>query len=201
MIRYSFAFADGSRADFQVDELAPAAQTLRSSEGLPSWMDLDMHRCPHCPLPCKKRLACPAMEAIVPTIECFGQRISSDTCDLMVEQKSVTHQAHTSIQNAARSLIGLQLACRAAPPCTSCDRWRASTSHCPTLITRSSVFSGCICSDNTCTKAIARLGSGKPAGALSGYPPREQLARRAPARCFTEGCRREWPGDPGCSRP
>lgn len=115
MIRYSFAFADGSRADFQVDELAPAAQTLRSSEGLPTWMDLDVHRCPHCPLPCKKRLVCPAMEAIVPTIECFGQRVSSDVCDLTVEQNVVTHQAHTSIQNAARSLIGLQLALSGCP--------------------------------------------------------------------------------------
>jgi len=115
MIRYSFAFADGSRADFQVDELAPATRTLRSSEGLPSWMDLDVHRCPHCPLPCKKRLACPAMEAIFPTIECFDRRTSFDTCDLTVEQNSVTHQAHTSIQDAVRSLIGLQLALSGCP--------------------------------------------------------------------------------------
>ena len=115
MIRYSFAFADGNRASFQVDELTPAAQPLRCSEGLPAWMDLDAHRCQHCPLPCGKCTVCPAIEAVFPTIQSFDQRVSSDTCDLTVEQNDVTHQAHTSIQNAVRSLIGLQLALSACP--------------------------------------------------------------------------------------
>ena len=115
MICYRFAFADGCRAEFQVDELAPAAPPLRSSEGMPVWMDLDAHRCPHCPLPSNQRVICPAMDAIIPTIKSFDRCVSFDMCDLTVEQNGVTHQAHTSIQNAVRALIGLQLALSACP--------------------------------------------------------------------------------------
>lgn len=115
MIRYFFAFADGCRAEFQVDELAPAAQPPRSSEGMPRWMDLDTHRCPHCPLPRNQRVVCPAMDAIITTIKSFDRRASTDTCTLTVEQNGVTHQAHTPVQNAVRALIGLQLALSACP--------------------------------------------------------------------------------------
>lgn len=115
MIRYSFAFADDSHADFCVDEKAPVPAIPSNPDGLPAWMDLDTHRCPHCPLTRSKRMSCPAIEAILPTIKSFDHRISSDTCDLTVEQNDVTHRAHTSIQNAARSLIGLQLALSGCP--------------------------------------------------------------------------------------
>lgn len=115
MIRYTFAFADGSHAEFCIDEKASVPAIPCSPDGLPAWMDLDTHRCPHCPLTRSKRMVCPAFEAIFPTIKSFDHRVSSDTCDLTVEQNGVTHHAHTSIQNAARSLIGLQLALSGCP--------------------------------------------------------------------------------------
>lgn len=115
MIRYSFAFADGSNADFCVNEKAPVVPTPCGSEELPAWMDLDKYRCPHCPLTRSKHMACPAFESMLLTIKSFGHRVSCDPCDLTVEQNGVTHKAHTSIQNAARSLIGLQLALSACP--------------------------------------------------------------------------------------
>lgn len=115
MIRYRFAFADGSHAEFRVDEKAPAAPPPGSPEGLPEWMNLDTHRCSHCPLTRSKKMVCPAFEAIFSTIKSFDHRVSSDTCDLSVERNGVTYSAHTSIQNAARSLIGLQLALSGCP--------------------------------------------------------------------------------------
>jgi hypothetical protein len=115
MIRYCFAFADGEREEFHVDEQAPAAAPLRSSKGLPIWMDLDTHRCPHCPLPRNQHVVCPAMNAIAPTIQLFDRRASTDLCDLTVSQNDVTHQAHTPVQNAVRALIGLQFALSACP--------------------------------------------------------------------------------------
>lgn len=115
MIRYIFAFDDGTRAEFCVDEKALVPPAPASLEGSPKWMDLDKHRCPHCPLTRSNHLACPAIEAIFPTIKSFDHRVSSDKCDLTVEQNDVTHHARTSIQNAARSLIGLQLALSACP--------------------------------------------------------------------------------------
>jgi hypothetical protein len=115
MIRYIFTFADGSRADFQVDELSSLPPPPRSSEGLPRWMDLDAHRCQHCPMPRGQCTVCPAIEAVYPIIQSFDLRVSSDSCELTVVQNDVTHQAHTSIQNAVRSLIGLQLALSACP--------------------------------------------------------------------------------------
>ena len=115
MIHYTFDFADGSRAEFTVDEKAPVPPVPCNPEGLPSWMSLDIHRCPHCPHTRSRQMVCPAVEAILPTIKSFDLRVSSDTCDLTVEQNGITHRAHTSIQNAARSLIGLQLALSACP--------------------------------------------------------------------------------------
>jgi hypothetical protein len=115
MIRYRFAFADGSHAEFCVDERSSAAPPPCSPEGLAKWMDLDTHRCSHCPLTRSKRMVCPAFEAIFSTIKSFDHRVSSDACDLTVERNDVTYSAHTSIQNAARSLIGLQLALSGCP--------------------------------------------------------------------------------------
>lgn len=115
MIHYRFAFADGSQTGFQVDEHAPTAQPLRSSEGLPVWMNLDRHRCPHCPLPANQGVVCPAMEAILSTIKSFDRHASTDACDLTVTHDSVTYQTHTVVQNAVRALIGLQLALSACP--------------------------------------------------------------------------------------
>lgn len=115
MICYRFSFADGNRTEFQVDEAATTAQPPGSSEGMPAWLNLDTHRCPHCPLPRSHCTACPAMEAIAPTIRSFDRRASTDTCDLTVEQNGVTHQAHAPLQHAVRALIGLQLALSACP--------------------------------------------------------------------------------------
>ena len=115
MIRYSFAFANGCHADFEVDEQAPSAPTPRSSEGQPDWMDLDTHRCAHCPFPRGKRVVCPAFDAIFPAVKTFDRCVSCETCDLTVDQNGVTHQAHTTAQNAVRSLIGLQLALSGCP--------------------------------------------------------------------------------------
>jgi len=115
MIRYCFTFADGSRAAFEVDEDLLPARMPRNSEGLPEYMDLDAHRCPHCPMPRGMRTVCPAFDAILPTIKTFDQRGSNETCDLTVEQSGVTHQTRTSVQNAVRSLIGLQLALSGCP--------------------------------------------------------------------------------------
>ncbi len=116
MIRYSFTFADGSTADFSVDENAPVVPAkCCSEEELPGWMGLDSVRCSHCPLIRSKLMPCPAFEAIRLTIKSFDHRVSSDMCDLTVDQNGVTHRAHTPIQNAARSLIGLQLALSGCP--------------------------------------------------------------------------------------
>lgn len=115
MVHYTFEFSDGSRAEFSVDEKAAVPPALRSPEGLPAWMSLDTHRCPHCPLTRSRQMVCPAIDAIFPTIKSLDLRVSSDTCNLTVEQNDVTHHARTSIQNAARSLIGLQLALSACP--------------------------------------------------------------------------------------
>jgi hypothetical protein len=115
MIRYAFTFADGTRAVFEVDENTPPSRTPRSSEGLPACMDMDTHRCSACPMPKRARLVCPAFDAILPTIQAFDRRGSSETCELTVQQNGVTHLMSTSVQNAVRSLIGLQLALSGCP--------------------------------------------------------------------------------------
>ena len=115
MIHYRFVFADGSRAEFEVDDEAATAPPLRRSEGLPAWMHLDKYRCPHCPLPDGPGVACPAMDALFSTIQAFEQHASTEACELTVEHNGVTFQARTPLQNAVRALLGLQLALSACP--------------------------------------------------------------------------------------
>ena len=114
MIRYKFAFEDGSEMEFEADENGDASSE-EYLESLPGWLALDRFCCDHCAVEPDSRRACPAALSIRPLIEAFGRRVSHENVLVTVLVNDVKMEAVTSLQNGVRSLGGLLLALSACP--------------------------------------------------------------------------------------
>jgi len=108
MIRYKFAFEDGTSWSFEVDEEGETAAEDPEGE-LPEWIELRHFTCPRCALPPGSRRTCPAALSIKPIVDTLATRVSFEEVVLTVEREGHTLTSHTSLQQAARSLIGLVL--------------------------------------------------------------------------------------------
>ncbi len=114
MFRYSFYFAADQKVEFEVDEAALSA-SAEPCGPLPEWLRLDTFRCACCTLPAGEDRPCPAALSIQPVVEAFADRISHEQVRVAVEVDDLHVEATMANQNAARSIIGLQLALSACP--------------------------------------------------------------------------------------
>lgn len=114
MIRYSFLFADDTKLDFEVDEESETS-VESVGEGFPEWVELERFKCDRCPLPTGSRQSCPAALSIKNVVESLAARVSFEEVDVTVEREKVTLSTKISIQQAARSLIGLSIPLSACP--------------------------------------------------------------------------------------
>jgi hypothetical protein len=108
MIRYSFIFDDGRKLDFDVDEKGETS-IEDPYDQVPEWVGLEHHRCQRCTLAPDSRKTCPAMLSIKPIVEQLATRVSYDKVTMTVEREGSTLSSNLSIQQGARSLIGLVL--------------------------------------------------------------------------------------------
>jgi hypothetical protein len=113
-IRYTFVFDERTRLELAVEEGRDPSIEV-PGEPVPEWVDLEAFRCERCSLPPGSRRTCPAALAIKPVVEALEAHVSFENVETIVVRDGVTLRAEISLQQAARSLIGLLLPFSACP--------------------------------------------------------------------------------------
>lgn len=113
---YQFDFPDGKQKEFRVDF---DSQSLKSKlpEGshYPDWTQLEVQQCTNCPLTSEDYLYCPLAVNLVPIIYWSKDLSSYDEVDVTVRSAEREFRAHTSLQRAISSLLGLLMSSSACP--------------------------------------------------------------------------------------
>lgn len=113
---YQFDFPNGQQKQFRVDF---DNQSLRSelSDGCeyPDWTQLEYNQCRGCPLTSEDYLYCPLAVNLVPIIYWCKDLVSYDEVDVIITSAEREVRAHTSLQRAISSLLGLLMSSSACP--------------------------------------------------------------------------------------
>ena len=107
-IQYRFDLPDGSTRGLTM-QLDPV--TLEREDPLPnplpSWTELDFHRCPNCPFAAGSRPNCPLAERLVDLVNLSSALRSYEEIRVTVTTADRTTRHTTSAQRAFSSLLGL----------------------------------------------------------------------------------------------
>ena len=113
---YQFNFSDGNQKEFQVDLDGESLQSkLSDGTHYPDWAQLECHQCKSCPLTSEDYLYCPLAVNLVPIIYWCKDLVSYDEVDVVVTSAERQVSAHTSLQRAVSSLLGLLMSSSACP--------------------------------------------------------------------------------------
>ena len=116
---YQFNFPDGHQKEFQVDFDRESLQSkLPDGTHYPDWTQLECHQCKNCPLTSEDYLYCPLAVNLVPIIYWCKDLVSYDEVDVVVTSAERQVSAHTSLQRAVSSLLGLLMSSSACPKMT-----------------------------------------------------------------------------------
>ena len=114
--KYKFYFPDGHQKDFVVDFDNQSLQSeLVSENNYPDWAQLEFHQCKSCPLTSEDYLYCPLAVSLVPIIYWCKDLASYDEVDVTITSAEREVRAHTSLQRAISSLLGLLMSSSACP--------------------------------------------------------------------------------------
>ena len=107
-IEYIFTLPDGSREVF-LFQLDPATLELTTPQPvfMPSWTDLNYHRCANCPLNPATHERCPLAACLVPVVHRLDGLLSWDMVRIEVINAERTISQQTSAQKAIGSMLGL----------------------------------------------------------------------------------------------
>jgi hypothetical protein len=114
--KYSFKLAGGSEENF---DFIVNAETLRlvidTPKDPPSWINLEYHQCPNCPLDRKTIAHCPLAVNIAQVVERFSRVLSYENVHVKaIENNRITAQEKDA-QMGDSSLIGLLIATSGGP--------------------------------------------------------------------------------------
>ena len=113
---YQFNFPDGHQKEFQVDFDRESLQSkLPDGTHYPDWTQLECHQCKNCPLTSEDYLYCPLAVNLVPIIYWCKDLVSYDEVDVVITSAERKVSAHTSLQRAVSSLLGLLMSSSACP--------------------------------------------------------------------------------------
>ena len=113
---YQFNFPDGHQKEFQVDFDRESLQSkLQDGTHYPDWAQLECHQCKSCPLTSEDYLYCPLAVNLVPIIYWCKDLVSYDEVDVVITSAERQVSAHTSLQRAVSSLLGLLMSSSACP--------------------------------------------------------------------------------------
>ena len=114
--KYQFNFTDGHQKEFQVDFDRESLQSkLPDGSYYPDWTQLECHQCKSCPLTSEDYLYCPLAVNLVPIIYWCKDLASYDEVDVVITSAERQVSAHTSLQRAVSSLLGLLMGSSACP--------------------------------------------------------------------------------------
>lgn len=113
---YQFDFSDGNHKEFQVDFDSQSLKSqLPDGSHYPDWSQLEVSQCANCPLTSEDYLYCPLAVNLVPIIYWSKDLKSYDVVDITVTSSEREVHAHTSLQRAMSSLLGLLMSSSACP--------------------------------------------------------------------------------------
>ncbi len=115
-IRYTFRFekAKPIELELQLDPGNLACKEWRTVS-VPAWVDLTFGQCTNCPLPVSECQYCPLALRMFQVIQGFGRHLSNEEVDLEVKTKERMYSAHTTLQDALRSLVGILMPISGCP--------------------------------------------------------------------------------------
>jgi len=114
--RYEFTFPGGEKHRFEV-KLDKGSLLLRGepAAGPPDWTRLSFQQCPNCPLTEDSHPRCPVAERLVPVIEFFKDRISTEVVRLEVHTEARTYVREIPLAKGVSSLMGLFMVSSGCP--------------------------------------------------------------------------------------
>ena len=113
---YQFNFPDGKKKEFLVDfDKHSLRSKLPDGNQYPDWSRLEFHQCLSCPLTSEDYLYCPLAVNLVPIIYWCKDLSSYDEVDVTITSAEREVRAHTSLQQAVSSLLGLLMSSSACP--------------------------------------------------------------------------------------
>lgn len=113
---YQFSFPNGQQKQFRVDFYDQSLRSKLPDGGeYPDWTQLEYHQCMGCPLTSEDYLYCPLAVNLVPIIYWCKDLVSYDEVDVLVISTEREVRAHTSLQRAVSSLLGLLMSSSACP--------------------------------------------------------------------------------------
>ena len=113
---YQFDFPSGEKKEFRVDFDSESLQSkLPDGVDYPDWSQLEYHQCKNCPLTSEDYLYCPLAVNLVPIIYWSKDLTSYNEVDITVTSAERTVSAHTTLQRAISSLLGLLMSSSACP--------------------------------------------------------------------------------------
>lgn len=113
---YQFNFADGHQKEFCVDfDNQSLRSKLSDGDEFPDWAHLEFNQCINCPLTTDDYLYCPLAVNLVPIIYWCKDLISYDTVNVTITSAEREVNAHTDLQRAISSLLGLLMSSSDCP--------------------------------------------------------------------------------------
>lgn len=113
---YQFNFPDGHEKQFSIDfDHQSLRSKLPDGDQYPDWSQLEFHQCLNCPLTSEDYLYCPLAVNLVPIIYWCKDLASYDEVDVIITSAERKVSAHTSLQRAISSLLGLLMSSSACP--------------------------------------------------------------------------------------
>jgi len=113
---YQFDFPDGHQKQFLVDfDSHSLCSKLPDGNQYPDWAQLEFKQCLNCPLTSEDYLYCPLAVNLVPIIYWCKDLASYDEVDVTITSAEREVRAHTSIQRAISSLLGLLMSSSSCP--------------------------------------------------------------------------------------
>lgn len=113
---YQFDFHDGEKKEFLVEFDDHRLQSKIPDEShYPDWAQLECNQCLHCTLSSEDYLYCPLAVNLVPIIYWCKDIVSYNEVDVIIASQEREVRAHTTIQHAVSSLLGLLMSSSACP--------------------------------------------------------------------------------------
>jgi hypothetical protein len=113
-VRYEFIFQSQDNFQYEVD-IDPTTLEHPAPLGTPpAWTELDVDKCPHCPLKSEGTAHCPLARRVAPILS-FSAHPAFESVKIRVHKDNTTIESETTVQEAYRSLIGLIMATSGCP--------------------------------------------------------------------------------------
>jgi len=113
---YRFTFPDKPPKDFVVNlEYDTLALVREERVSYPDWTRLRYHQCANCPLQEAEHERCPVAANLVDLVEFFGDLVSYEETDVMVEAENRQYTRYAPLQKTVASLLGLIMATSGCP--------------------------------------------------------------------------------------